>query len=1085
VKLTDLITSADPAVRHTALEHWYTPRSRAEIEAGIADLERFRHQTGSLYEKVRALTFLAALHRFALPPALPTGGRSSAIPYAAIEAIRSRRFEQAVHLLLAGHTGEFQPAQSSALAAAYRGLAFQTLAGQVRRSVRRAPGNHWMFRAGHARDYPLRLHPQLLAAVAPYPALHETTPVRMDLTHSAWSDIFFLAMDYPEGARVLNISVDLAVHGTGNAPRPPVEAFLRVIDEPVLRLVSVDLQAQADIVNIDEVFDFARDYLGLLKAAVIASGLVPAGLEGSGQPLSALLHQLTGRAGLGLELVSQVNDIPKGSRLAVSTNLLACLISVCMRATRQIRSLTGELTEADRRQVAARAILGEWLGGSGGGWQDSGGVWPGAKLIEAVHTQPGDPEHGVSRGSLLPRHTLLADKIPAEALRNLESSLVLVHGGMSQDVGPILEMCTERYLLRSAAEWQARQQARSLFDQIVAALQAGDIRELARLTQKNYDGPIQTIIPYADNAYTQTLIQRSRQRFGDKFWGFWMLGGMSGGGMGFVFDPAVRAEALARMPDLLTETKREMETYFPFGVQPVVYDFAVNPHGTYAELLPQSHLSRPYYLFTAPDLIRRPARELTPARRQELTGLGGDKPITEALLERLLPSETAAADSGAASIGQILADLGFDPIEHERLRVNYRAGRIGLAQNVLPPSTIIEDAAPQDVAAPSAGAAAIGRQALAEGRLMIVTLAGGLGTRWTKGAGVVKALHPFHRAGGRYVNFLDIHGAKTRHAQQQAGAAIPHVITTSYLTHGPIAAYSETQPKDWALHLSQGRSIGLRMIPTLADLRYLWETLPQQQLDEQKQKVRDSGRASLQAWVRQMGEAADYTFNQPGQCIHPVGHWYEIPNMLRNGVLRRLLQEYPRLDYILLHNVDTLGATADPGLLGHHIESGKAFTIEVTPRLFDDHGGGLARVNGQPRLVESLALTGEAAEAALSFYNSSTYWMSIDPLLGAFGLRRADLADAARVDEAVRQTAQRMPSYITIKDVKRRWGRGQEDIFPVAQFERLWGDMTALPGLACGYVEVSRRRGQQLKDVAQLDPWYRDGSAGEFAGLLG
>ena len=45
--------------------------------------------------------------------------------------------------------------------------------------------------------------------------------------------------------------------------------------------------------------------------------------------------------------------------------------------------------------VAARAILGEWLGGSGGGWQDSGGVWPGIKLIEgtaaADGARPGRP----------------------------------------------------------------------------------------------------------------------------------------------------------------------------------------------------------------------------------------------------------------------------------------------------------------------------------------------------------------------------------------------------------------------------------------------------------------------------------------------------------------------------------------------------------------------------------------------------------------------------------------------------------------------------------------------------------------------
>ena len=62
-----------------------------------------------------------------------------------------------------------------------------------------------------------------------------------------------------------------------------------------------------------------------------------------------------GRKGLGLEIVSKVNDIPKGSRLAVSTNLLASLIALCMRATGQTKNLTGPLEEAERRVVAARA----------------------------------------------------------------------------------------------------------------------------------------------------------------------------------------------------------------------------------------------------------------------------------------------------------------------------------------------------------------------------------------------------------------------------------------------------------------------------------------------------------------------------------------------------------------------------------------------------------------------------------------------------------------------------------------------------------------------------------------------------------
>ncbi len=42
----------------------------------------------------------------------------------------------------------------------------------------------------------------------------------MDLSHSGWSDIFFLGMDFPEGARVLNISIDLAVRDHGSSPVP-------------------------------------------------------------------------------------------------------------------------------------------------------------------------------------------------------------------------------------------------------------------------------------------------------------------------------------------------------------------------------------------------------------------------------------------------------------------------------------------------------------------------------------------------------------------------------------------------------------------------------------------------------------------------------------------------------------------------------------------------------------------------------------------------------------------------------------------------------------------------------------------------
>jgi len=83
----------------------------------------------------------------------------------------------------------------------------------------------------------------------------------------------------------------------------------------------------------------------------------------------------------------------------------------------------------------------------------------------------------------------------------------------------------------------------------------------------------------------------------------------------------------------------------------------------------------------------------------------------------------------------------------------------------------------------------------------------------------------------------------------------------------------------------------------------------------------------------------------------------------------------------------------------------------------------------------------------------------------------------------VRTLAARMPTYVTLKDVKKRWGNGQEDIFPVLQWEKLWGDMTTLPEANTLFMAVPRQRGQQLKEQAQLDGWLRDGSAAHIESL--
>ena len=1105
-KLIEIITAADPAIRNQSLDAFCRAASLEDLLAECAALEKFRHRSENLYERVRALFFLYAIHRFHLPEKRGIRGRGL-ISFKGYSHLLQRRFEEAIECFLAAQGAEgATDATSSALASAYYRLAIQTLADQVRRSVRSVRGNQWMFRMGHPADQPLRLRPELLKAGADgsYPILRERTPVRMDLTHSAWSDIFFLGMDFPEGAKVLNISVDLGVKGRDPAPKPPVEAYLRVIDEPLLRLTSVDLGATADITSLNEVFDFAKDYLGLLKAAVIASGIVPPGIEGSGKNLSDLLARIVG-PGRGLELVSSVNNIPKGSRLAVSTNLLASLISVCMRATRQAQSLEGPLQENERRLVLARAVLGEWIGGSGGGWQDSGGVWPGIKLIEGVLATEGDPESGVSRGRLMPQHKILDAKIVSPAMREkLQNSLVIVHGGMAQNVGPILEMVTEKYLLRSESEWKGRQEALGILDEVLSALGQEDVRAVGQATTRNFVGPLQTIIPWASSYYTETLIQRVRAEFAEEFWGFWMLGGMSGGGMGFMFAPEKKETAQKRLQEIMSETKRELQHALPFAMEPVVYDFAINPNGTFADLLAGDEALLPagYYALTIPKLLRLDSRTMTPSHRAELDRFGAamrSKPelrgMMPVLFDQLIPK---LKESGARqqTLGALLGENGFDRAQHEQIRAELRDGRIGLAQNRLPAATTIEDVHDGDVVDVTCLACTprgdsnrifeMGTRAIAEGKVAVVTLAAGAGSRWTQGAGVVKALYPFCKLAGKHRTFIEAHLAKSRRVSRKYKIALPHVFTTSYLTHSAIASFLAAQ-KNYRyagpLLLSEGRSIGLRMIPTERDLRFAWEEMPQQLLDEQAQKVRESLRAALIGWAKQSGEANDYTDNLPGQCLHPVGHWYEIPNLLRNGTLQTLLKTNPSLNYLLLHNVDTLGADVDPALLGIHIDGDACLSYEMITRRLDDRGGGLARVNGAVRLVEGLAMPREEAEFDLSYYNSMTTWINLDKLLGVLKLSRLDLANEEKVSAAIRTLAARMPTYIALKDVKKRWGHGQEDVFPVAQFEKLWGDMTALREVDCQFLVVPRWRGQQLKDQAQLDGWLRDGSAAHVESL--
>ncbi len=1061
--LVETIVSEDEAVRHRSIDSLLHDKDRGQILKLAGELEAFRTSSDNLYHKVRASLFLFAIYRFHLMRDRKTPGQGK-IPSDGVKAAFARDFEKsiAVYLREINDKGVRNRTVFSAVADAYYKLSFKYLIDQVKLSISRRRENHHLYNIDSPDEYPFSV-PAVMTAPDPvtglYPVGMDASPVRLDPSHSGWSDIFFLGMDFPEGARVVNLSVDLRIHG-GNEPlRPPCECWCRFIREPVIHLVSTDLRASKKIHTLRELFNFGNDHLSLLKAGVVASGIIPPCFENRDIRLQDILKRLTGETG-GIQIVTRVNGIPKGSRLAVSTTLLAAIITQLMRFSGQIRNLTGPLQEEDRRIVASRAILGEWLGGSGGGWQDSGGLWPGIKLITGVAAAEGDPEFGVSRGCLLPRHHVFTEEdIPPGVEKKIVDSMVLVHGGISQDVGPILEMVTEKYLLKYERQWQARLKGISLFDEIVDALKAGDMRELGRLTTEDWEEAIQPVVPWVNNAFTEDLINRLGHEFRGDYLGFLMLGGMSGGGMAFIVNPGVRDVFKKRAGEIMNDLKAVYSSSYPFIIDPVVYDFAINHEGITAGL------------FTG-GLAKMPVMPPAPAGVINLNTREG-------------PGEE-----------EIREKYGFDPASHEHMKAMLKRGEIGLAKNRLPRTAVIEDVRYGDILhfeddedALSSGAPSAfrrfheaGMEALRKREAAVVTFAGGMGSRWSRGAAVVKPVNPFVKMDGRYRTFIEIHLAKSKRTGMLSGHEIQHVFTTSYLTHHAIARYLRSFSYFGCagrIHLSPSKTIGRRVYPMERDLRFHWEGQLRQKLDDNAQKVLDDTHAALIEWAKQRGEGEDYSENSPILRFNPPGHWYEIPNMLKNGVLARMIRDNPGLKYLLCHNIDTLGAYIEPVLLGMHIAGEQCITFEVTPRRIEDTGGGLARVDGHIRLVEGTALPREEDEFELSYYNTLTNWITVDSLLEFFGIDRDTLLDGNRRDEildAVRGVERRIPTYVTIKDVKYVWGSGQEDVYPVAQFEKLWGDMSGLKDLKAAYVAVSRHRGMQLKEPSLLDMWANDGS---------
>ena len=102
LRATDIIEAEAPETRDLAIARWCAGRSTAELLRACGELELYRRRQTNLYCRVRALFFLAAIHRYHLP-ARPDFPRTGRVPYAGFSRVLERRFEEAITGFLRAH----------------------------------------------------------------------------------------------------------------------------------------------------------------------------------------------------------------------------------------------------------------------------------------------------------------------------------------------------------------------------------------------------------------------------------------------------------------------------------------------------------------------------------------------------------------------------------------------------------------------------------------------------------------------------------------------------------------------------------------------------------------------------------------------------------------------------------------------------------------------------------------------------------------------------------------------------------------------------------------------------------------------
>lgn len=226
-----------------------------------------------------------------------------------------------------------------------------------------------------------------------------------------------------------------------------------------------------------------------------------------------------------------------------------------------------------------------------------------------------------------------------------------------------------------------------------------------------------------------------------------------------------------------------------------------------------------------------------------------------------------------------------------------------------------------------------GEQALQQGQVAALVLAGGMATRFAYE--LPKALFPIleHRS------FLELKILTLKQYQ------IPLCLMTSFHTHAQIVAFLEKH--HWFDYRERIFLFQQSRLPRI---------------------YRDGS-------IRYVNDQVDYATS---------GHGDFVSALVDSGLLYQLKAQGIR--YLLFSNIDNLGATPDALLLGLHINQEVEMTIEVAAKAPGDKGGAPARVNQRLQLVEEFLFPGNFDQDQIQVFNTASYIFSLGVLERSFQL---------------------------------------------------------------------------------------------------